>query len=133
MLANAIADQSSAEDVAWSFTFDANAFSDPDGTTPIYTATLDNGDPLPGSLTFTPGTRSFSGTAPLNFNGVLDIKVTASDGTLTVSDTFRLTVTAVNDVPVPAHDALSSVAEEVRAAHDRLCVADRQQFLRSGR
>ena len=45
-------------------------------------------------------TNTFSGTPPLNFDGVIEIEVTASDGTLSQFDTFTLTVVAENDAPV---------------------------------
>ena len=108
-----IPDQSVAEDTAWSYQVPAGAFTDVDGDALSYAATLGNGDPLPGWLSFTTATRTFSGTPPLNFNGALDLKVTASDGTLAAADTFTLTVTAVNDAPavaVPIPD--QSVAED---------------------
>ena len=101
VLAAAIADQSSAEDNAWSFAVPAGTFTDVDhGTTLTYTATLDDGNALPGWLAFSAATQTFSGTPPLDFNGSLQLKVTASDGSLSASDTFQLTITPVNDAPV---------------------------------
>src|SRR4030095_3220953 len=59
-----------------------------------YTATLDGGGSLPGWLTFTGSTRTFSGTPALANLGSINIRVTASDGAGgTVSDVFALTVT----------------------------------------
>src|SRR5690606_10418092 len=55
---------------------------------------------LPEWLAFDDATRSFAGTPPANFNGVLEISVSASDGTLVVNDVFSLTITPVNDAPV---------------------------------
>jgi hypothetical protein len=101
IVANAIPDQSVAEDTAWSFQFAANAFTDVDNAL-SYTATLGNGDALPSWLLFDAPTRRFSGTPPANFNGTVDLKVTASDGILSASDTFTLTVMPVNDAPVLA-------------------------------
>jgi hypothetical protein len=112
VVANAIADQSVAEDTHWSFTLPANTFADVDSAL-TYTATRGDGTALPAWLTFTPGTRTFSGTPPENFNGAIDLKVTATDGTLTASDTFTLTVESVNDAPVVANAiADQSVAED---------------------
>ncbi|CAN1535509.1 Putative Ig domain containing protein [Sphingomonadaceae bacterium] len=96
----AIADQSVNEDTAWSYQVPAGTFSDVDGDTLTYTATLANGDPLPAWLSFVAATRTFSGTPPQDFNGTLSLTVTASDGALTASDEFVLTVNAVNDAPV---------------------------------
>jgi hypothetical protein len=57
VLAQAISDQSSPEDTALSFTLPPGTFTDADGDTLIYSATLSNGDPLPAWLAFDPGTR----------------------------------------------------------------------------
>ena len=100
VVAAAILDQASLEDTAWSYQVPAGAFSDVDGDTLAYSATLGDGADLPSWLSFNAGTRTFSGTPPLNFAGTLSLKVTASDGSASVSDTFVLSVTAVNDTPV---------------------------------
>ena len=87
-----IADQTIAENTAWSYTVPAGAFSDVDGDTLTYSAKLANGDALPNWLSFNTATRTFSGTPPLNFFGKLSLTVTASDGSASVSDTFILSV-----------------------------------------
>ena len=92
VLANAIADQTSAENAAWSYQVGSGAFSDGDGDALTYSATLGDGTSLPGWLSFNAATRTFSGTPPQSFAGTLNLKVTASDGSATVSDTFALTV-----------------------------------------
>ncbi|AVH63458.1 putative Ig domain-containing protein [Nostoc sp. 'Peltigera membranacea cyanobiont' N6] len=100
-LATAIADQEATEDTVFNFTFPANTFTDVDaGDILTYTATLDNGDPLPGWLSFNANSKTFTGT-PLNANvGSLNIKVTATDTSLAkVSDVFTLTVKNTNDAP----------------------------------
>jgi hypothetical protein len=91
VVATPIADQTARKDAAFSFTIPANTFSDADNDTLTYTATLENGDPLPTWLSFDTSTGTFSGT-PLEGNGNINVKVTASDGTLSVSDVFALTV-----------------------------------------
>jgi VCBS repeat-containing protein len=98
VLAIALADQSSLEDQAISFTLPSGSFTDVDSTL-SYSATLTGGAALPSWLVFNAGTRQFTGTPPANFNGVLDITVTASDGVLNASDAFLLTIQSVNDVP----------------------------------
>lgn len=100
VLAVALADQTVAEDTALSFTVPANAFNDVDNATLTYSATLAGGAPLPAWLSFNPATRTFSGTPPQDFNGIVNVTVTASDGALSANDTFSLTVTPVNDRPV---------------------------------
>ena len=102
VLATPLADQSFAEDSPVAFTLPANSFTDADGDTLTYTATLADGSALPTWLSFNAASRSFSGTPPLNFNGTLSVKVTASDGTATVSDTFNIVVSNTNDAPVVA-------------------------------
>ena len=123
VVANPIADQSVAEDTAWSFTVPANSFSDVDGDTLTYSATLGDGSPLPGWLTFTAATRTFTGTPPQDWNGSLDVKVTASDGSLSASDTFKLTVTPVNDAPV-ANPATASGDEDGGAIAGQVTASD---------
>ncbi|HEX2558919.1 putative Ig domain-containing protein [Phenylobacterium sp.] len=105
-----IADRVSFEDVA--VNFQVAAFTDPNGDTLSYSATMANGAQLPGWLSFDAATRTFSGTPPTNYNGVLALKVTATDGLLTASDTFNLTITPVNDAPVAPVLADRSSAED---------------------
>ena len=100
VVAAGIADQAINEDTALSFSVPADAFSDPDGDTLIFTATLADGSPLPGWLTFDAATQTFSGTPPQDYNGAIALKVSASDGEYSVSDDFTFTVKAVNDAPV---------------------------------
>ena len=100
-VANAIPDQPATEDAPFSFTFAADTFADVDaGDTLTYSATQSDDSPLPSWLTFTPATRTFSGT-PLNGDvGTLNVKVTATDSTsAAVSDLFDITVANTNDAP----------------------------------
>ena len=93
-VANAIPNQTIAEDSALSFQFNSNVFADVDvGDSFTYTATLSDGSALPSWLSFNASTRTFSGT-PLNANvGAIDVKVTATDsGSEIASDTFVLSV-----------------------------------------
>lgn len=117
VVANAIADQTSAEDAAWSFVVPSNAFSDPDGNALTLTATLADGAALPSWLTFNASTRTFSGTPPKDYNGALELKVAASDGTLSVSDVFKLTVTPLNDAPVVTSAAAAAQGSVSEAGH----------------
>jgi Ca2+-binding RTX toxin-like protein len=96
VLATALADQSSAEDTAVSFTLPATAFTDVDSSLTL-SATAVTGGALPSWLTFNAATRAFSGTPPKDFNGTIAVNVTASDGTLSASDTFDLVITPVDD------------------------------------
>jgi predicted extracellular nuclease len=113
VVANPIPDQSATQDIPFSFTFAANTFSDsPAEDVMTYSATLADDSPLPAWLTFTPATRTFSGTPGDAAVGVIQIKVTATDsGPASVSDTFQLTVLNVNDWPI-ANDDIYSMLED---------------------
>ncbi|WP_414521362.1 SGNH/GDSL hydrolase family protein [Umezakia ovalisporum] len=63
-----------------------------------YSATLENGAPLPSWLTFNPVTRTFSGTPGNEDVGTFDITLTATDTSgESVSDSFTLTVTETTE------------------------------------
>ena len=62
-VANAQADFNAAEDSALSYQFNTNVFTDVDsGDSCTHTSTLQNGNALPGWITFTASTRTYSGT-----------------------------------------------------------------------
>ena len=92
-VANPIPNQAATVGTAFSYTFPDNTFVDVDaGDTLSYTAAREDGTALPSWLTFTPGTRTFSGTPAAADTETVSVKVTASDGTASVSDTFIITV-----------------------------------------
>ena len=113
MVSAGIADQVSAENVAWSYQVALGAFSDVDSSALSYSATLGDGAALPSWLSFNAGTRTFSGTPPQNFAGTLNLKVTASDGSLSAIDTFTLSVEAapVTVVNGQTYQARAGVAD----------------------
>jgi Ca2+-binding RTX toxin-like protein len=116
-LANAIADQSAAEDSAFAYTVPANAFADVDiGDTLAYSATLADGSALPSWLSFDALTRTFNGT-PVNADvGMLAIRLTATDGSgAAASDVFDLTVTNTNDAPALANALADQTAQDTVA------------------
>lgn len=87
------------ESVPFSFTLPDGTFTDSDGDTLTYSATLADGSPLPTWLHFDPLTRSFSGTPSGVDIGDLSIKVTASDGGYhPASATFGLRIVGVPPV-----------------------------------
>jgi hypothetical protein len=102
VVAGGIGGAHNAEDAPITYTFDSNAFSDPDGDTLTYTAFLADGldSPLPDWLSFDADSRTFSGTPPQDFNGTLSLRVYASDGKDSASTDFDLVVDPVNDAPV---------------------------------
>ncbi|KAJ3426599.1 soluble calcium-activated nucleotidase [Anaeramoeba flamelloides] len=82
---------------AFDFTIPEDTFTDPEEQTLTYTATLENGDPLPDWMTFTASTQNFQGTSP-DENGEWSIKVTATDDCdASVSDVFDFAV--ASDAP----------------------------------
>ncbi|RWS50129.1 hypothetical protein CKA56_06525, partial [Arcobacter venerupis] len=105
---NMIENQTVTQNSIYNFQFSSNIFSDADsGDIQTYTAqlvdsngNLINGGTLPAWLTFTSGTRTFSGIPTNDDIGILNVKVTAIDGSNEiVSNTFSLTVVNVNDAP----------------------------------
>ncbi len=93
--------QTATEDQPFSYT--APAFTDPDDDALTYTSALVDDDALPAWLSFTPSSRTFSGT-PLESDtpATLTIRVTATDDgepPESASATFTLTVEEVNDPP----------------------------------
>ena len=100
---NPIPDQTAVTGTAFSYTFPANTFNDADGDTLTYTATKGDDSALPSWLTFTAGTRTFSGTPQTADIGTVSVKVTASDGTDSVSaNTFNIVV-RTNSAPTVAN------------------------------
>lgn len=101
---NVITNQNINEDSLFDFTFANNTFNDVDvGDTLTYTATLDDDSALPLWLTFTPGTRNFTGT-PLNGDvGTITVKITASDGLASVNTSFDIIVNNTNDAPTASN------------------------------
>ncbi|KHS77412.1 putative Ig domain-containing protein, partial [Pectobacterium brasiliense] len=94
VVATPIPAQSVAQDGGFNFTVPAGTFSDPDGDTLTLSATLADGSPLPGWITFNPATGTFSGTPGNSDVGNLVIRITATDGSNTsISTSFGLTVT----------------------------------------
>ncbi|QEY65005.1 tandem-95 repeat protein [Metapseudomonas lalkuanensis] len=99
-LTNALANQSAHEDSPFSFSVPAGTFSDVDGDSLSYSASLANGSPLPTWLSFDTTTRTFSGTPGNADVGSLDLSVTATDASgLSASADFSLNVGNSNDAP----------------------------------
>ncbi|TLN00503.1 hypothetical protein FDZ73_19250, partial [bacterium] len=104
------------EDGAFSFTLLADSFRDEDaGDVLSYSATLENGEPLPEWLAFDAQTRTFLGT-PSNGNvGDLRLRVTATDSAGEyASQVFSLEVVNTNDAPsVGSPLAVQAATEDV--------------------
>jgi hypothetical protein len=90
----------------------ANTFSDPQGETLTYTATLANGQALPGWLVFNPASETFTGTAPTTAQSLsIVVKATDSSG-LSATDAFTATVLGA---PVVAQATPNQVWTEGKA------------------
>ncbi|MDR3576051.1 MAG: putative Ig domain-containing protein [Anaerolineaceae bacterium] len=114
-VANPIPDKSVLAGQALNYSFPAGTFNDLDSDPLTYTAAQSDGTALPGWLTFTPGTRTFSANTTSSDRGVLTIRVIAADGQGgTVYDDFQLTVqdnpptvTTISDQTAPANVAFN--------------------------
>jgi Ca2+-binding RTX toxin-like protein len=102
VLNQALVDQVTLEDNAFTWALPANTFSDADaGDVLAYTATLADGTALPTWLTFDAMTKTFSGTPANAQVGAVDIKIVATDTAgAKAEDIFKLTVQNVNDAPI---------------------------------
>jgi hypothetical protein len=91
-----LAEQTAAEDSAFTFVVPATTFVDADaihGDALTYNATLADGSPLPAWLSFNPTTRTFSGTPGAGDAGSIQIAVTATDsGNLSATDQFAFAI-----------------------------------------
>lgn len=86
--------QTLAENGAFSFALPSSGFTDPQGESLTYKATLSTGGALPSWLKFSAATQTFSGTAPAKAQS-LELKVTATDtSALSASETFAVNVSA---------------------------------------
>lgn len=109
-----LADTVAAEDSFFLLNLPAGIFSDTDpGDTLQYAATLPNGDPLPGWLTFDPAALSFSGTPANQDVGTVRVRLVATDSVgASRETTFGITVANVNDAPTAQEPIAASVAAE---------------------
>ncbi|MFY0602110.1 MAG: putative Ig domain-containing protein [Cyclobacteriaceae bacterium] len=94
-----IPDQQALEDHNFNYQFPESTFNDPEDDILTYTATMQNGLPLPAWLSFDASTRTFFGSPIIHDIGTVLVRVTASDGPLSVYDDFTITVIEFNDPP----------------------------------
>jgi len=86
VLAATLPDQVISAGETWSFALPDGLFTDADGDTLAYFATLADGSELPSWLTFNRAALTFTGTPPAGTAGPLALRVEAYDG-FVVSDT----------------------------------------------
>ncbi|WP_244628269.1 tandem-95 repeat protein [Stappia taiwanensis] len=87
-------------------TAQTDLFIDDDGDTLAFASTLADGSALPSWLVFDGVT--YSGTAPSDAAGSLDILLKATDGSSEVSDVFTLTFENGNSAPVATDDVFEA-------------------------
>ncbi|EDY84021.1 Putative Ig domain family [Verrucomicrobiia bacterium DG1235] len=100
VVSTSITDKSLNEDAPFTLDISDNFFDADLGDTLSYSATLENGDPLPSWLSFDSATGEFSGTPANSDVGTISLKVTASDGEVAAETTFQIEVDNENDAPV---------------------------------
>ncbi|ETR67966.1 MAG: hypothetical protein OMM_11022, partial [Candidatus Magnetoglobus multicellularis str. Araruama] len=119
ILVNEIPDQNGIENSYFSFTLDENSFRDMDTDDYLlYTAELENGNPLPSWLNVDVITGTFSGT-PRNADiGIINVKVTAKDRFFaSVSDVFTITIKNENHPPKIANNISDQITDEDETFH----------------
>ena len=103
-----LADLMTAEDKIIDLPLPVSGFADVDGDALTFVVEQSDGSALPDWLSFD-GAR-LTGVPPLNFNGILSLRMRASDGEFEATDVFQFTIVAVNDAPqllVPLADLSS--------------------------
>ncbi|KPA17908.1 Dystroglycan-type cadherin-like domain protein, partial [Candidatus Magnetomorum sp. HK-1] len=117
ILVNEIPDQEGIENSHFSFTFDENTFSDIDTDDYIlYTAELEDGNPLPSWLNLDVLTGTFSGTPRNEDVGIIHVKVTATDKLFaTADDVFMITIKNENHAPTVANSLPDQITDEDEA------------------
>ena len=102
VLARPLANVQVAAGTAFVHALPAGSFTDVDGPALGYSATREDGSPLPDWLHFDAATQRFSGTPPADFAGPVAVRVVASDGLSSVSDVFTFSAGApflANPIP----------------------------------
>ncbi|MDX2306900.1 MAG: cadherin-like domain-containing protein [Hyphomicrobium sp.] len=100
-----IADLEAAAGDPIALTLPAGLFVDPDGHSLVYTARVEGGGALPAWLLYDADTRTFSGTVPDDFSGVLTVEIVASDSEAAGSTSFDIVVASAGVPPVAVNDS----------------------------
>ena len=107
---NPILDQTSEGGSPYLFAFSEAVFFDQDDDPLIYTATLQDGSPLPAWFTFTGNMRLFLGAPSVDDAGTLQIKISANDGRGgTATNTFYLSITIAGNQPPQLVNPISDI------------------------
>ena len=124
-VANPIPDQVATVGVAFSYTIPADTFHDADGHDLEYSAFPVGGTVLPSWLTFSPATRTISGTPQSGNVGTLSVQVVATDnvqGTTNASDTFDLVVStgpAISSVAIASKPRIDADGDGTKETYGR--------------
>lgn len=126
---DALGEQVVAQGQAFNLVVAGTVFVDPDSSdTVLYGATLDNGDPLPGWLTFNSATGTLSGTPGNGDVGALSLLLRATDRFGESAETsFSMSITNVNDAPVAnllVQDRVGQQAEAISLQLDEALFTD---------
>ncbi|MBW4429181.1 MAG: tandem-95 repeat protein [Nostoc desertorum CM1-VF14] len=127
-LEKAIANQTATQNTTFSFTFAEDTFKDVDVDDSLsYSATLENGSPLPNWLTFDTTTHTFNGTPSNADVGNIRVKLVALDKTgATATATLGLEVIKLNNTPVATDDAAITLENQaVTISATKLLVNDK--------
>jgi hypothetical protein len=108
IVANALVDQNTVVNTAWSYTVPSNTFTDANSNPLTYTATLADGSALPSWLSFNATTRTFSGT-PTTL-GPVALKVIATDGLFMTPALMTVSVALAGNV---GPTAVASIPDQV--------------------
>lgn len=112
VLATPIEDKATAANTDFTFQLIDSTFTEIDTEDSLtYTATLEDGSPLPSWLSFDPITQLFSGTPTNSDQGTLNIRVVAIDSQGSFADDiFALTVSEdnTNNAPMAVNDSAST-------------------------
>jgi Ca2+-binding RTX toxin-like protein len=109
-VAQPLANVETDEDAPIDFTVPPGTFTDAEGDALTLSASLADGAPLPGWLSFAQG--RFQGTPPADAHGAVAITVRASDASGSAQSSFVLVIRPVNDAPVVAAPLANIVVAE---------------------
>ncbi|MGE3426933.1 MAG: putative Ig domain-containing protein [Hyphomicrobiaceae bacterium] len=99
VLADTLVDQNINAGDPWSFALPSGLFTDADGDTLAYFATLADGSELPSWLTFNRVSSTFTGTPPDGTTGPLAIRIEAYDGFVVSDTTFTINIAGAHPDP----------------------------------
>jgi len=132
LLLTPIPNQNATTNTPFTFTLSPDTFADPDvHDTLTVAATLADGSPLPGWLSFSPATDTFTGTPPSTASYTILVTATDEDGA-SVTGTFQIIVSGMNSapwIPVSLFIAAGPLAGQAVLSYDRALNSVSQYYL----